>query len=502
MAFCFPYRYLVVGLASLGFMILVSMRTAFVLVLTHTSRANVSEVTGFFPGCTRTNASSGYISSFDLSSSMQFHTVYFLGMFISLVFCGYFASRFPAPRIMGTGTFISSVLFMILPVVFENSKSGVMVIRFLQGLIEGLGQPAIAVLITSWALKHERSLMFSVGFLGLYLGPAVGNVISGVLMCYVSWHSPMYACGVIGVIWALVWSFVAYPLPQECPFLGKDEALRYIKEGEIIFKGSKEVAETTPWKEILTSKPVWAIWVASFCKSFVFSCILAVHPMFFKEVFGILAADIGLVMSLAYVLNSIFICVCSFIADRLIASRLFSVTSIRKFMQCFGVGAEAVFFICMIYSKTYVTSVFFMASAYVIGGMTFAGYSCNIVDLSPQFSGPVSAVAISGIVGSVLSTLFASFLAGERNSVSYWAPLFWAEVGVSAATAVFYFLFASGEKQPWGSGADDETATDICIFKRDRERRREKQLLLDAKVMLITSSKEGDFASGHWLMSI
>lgn len=43
--------------------------------------------------------------------------------------------------------------------------------------------------------------------------------------------------------------------------------------------------QTTPWVEIFHSKPVWAIIIANFCRSWTFYLLLISQPMYFKQVF-------------------------------------------------------------------------------------------------------------------------------------------------------------------------------------------------------------------------
>lgn len=42
---------------------------------------------------------------------------------------------------------------------------------------------------------------------------------------------------------------------------------------------------TTPWKDIFSSKPVYAIIVANFCRSWTFYLLLISQPTYFKHVF-------------------------------------------------------------------------------------------------------------------------------------------------------------------------------------------------------------------------
>ncbi|KAH9524204.1 hypothetical protein Btru_053784 [Bulinus truncatus] len=453
----------------LGFGIFLTMcfRVSFVLVLTHTTRrSNVSSPNdvSIYPNCTTFNSSDrDYVSDFSEETGIQFHSVYFVGSLLGMIASGVMTNRLPSHCIMGLGITSSSVLFLLLPTVFQISSSGVFVLRFLQGVFEGLIHPAVAVFVSSWSLKHEKSTLLAVSCLGIQLGPALSNIFVGACLCYISWHSGIYILGSLGIVWTLIWFPLATSTLEENRYVGNEELKLFSLHGEELEKVSKSVAVNTPWRAILTSKHVWVIWLGNFCKNVVNTTIMTLQPQFFKDVFNLKVADIGLLLSVPFFLGSFFVFIFCFLTDQIIKHQLVSVTFVRKLMQCVGVTVEAVFFICMAYSSTWHASFVFLTLAYSLGQMSFAGYACNSMDLSPQYSGAVSAVAVTGIVGGVFNTLFASFIVGLGSDLAHWRMVFWLEAAVAAIVGVFYFLFASGERQPWADGLKNETERNIHL---------------------------------------
>lgn len=86
----------------------------------------------------------------------------------------------------------------------------------------------------------------------------------------------IWKIGIVGCIWYIFWIIIVREGPEKDKFISKDE-LRYIQES----LGSKE--KTTikhPWKEIFTSKAVYAICASHFAENWGFYTMLTQLPSF------------------------------------------------------------------------------------------------------------------------------------------------------------------------------------------------------------------------------
>jgi hypothetical protein len=52
-------------------------------------------------------------------------------------------------------------------------------------------------------------------------------------------------------------------------------------------------AQAIPWKQILTSLPVLAVFVGAFCRNWIFSMMITQQPQYFKDAFRMNTADVG-----------------------------------------------------------------------------------------------------------------------------------------------------------------------------------------------------------------
>lgn len=84
--------------------------------------------------------------------------------------------------------------------------------------------------------------------------------------------------GVIGCVWYILWVIVVREGPDKDKNITKDE-LRYIQDS-LGTKTSNTIKH--PWKDIFTSKPVYAISASHFAENWGFYTMLTQLPSFLK----------------------------------------------------------------------------------------------------------------------------------------------------------------------------------------------------------------------------
>ena len=520
------YRYLILCLACVGFMISFSLRSAFIMTVTHTSQleeepnsvhnersylqrenridildhiwnssvgnhswevrpANGSTVARgqrveslFYRGCTVYNTSRDYESGYGFSESVQFYSVYYLGMGPGYLTSAFILSKLESHYVIAAGFYATAVLHILLPVVFTLSGSGVMVIRLFNGFVESAIQPAIVVISKSWAFKGEESTFLSISLVGTYLSPALASFFVGACLCYISWHASLYILAGLLLVWALLWHLFSYSSPLDCPHLSVTDMKRYKNEQNTGAKGFSSKGHKIPWRDILTSKPVWAIWVAVVNKNSNLAAVSALIPLFFKEVYGIRAADSGLLLIAPFVSNSASLLLSSYISDRLISSGKLKITAARKLMQCLGALGEAIFLICTIYVSDWRLAAAFLTLAQAMTGLCFPGFSCNTMDLSHHFTGAIGGVVCTGIFMVFVITGIASLLP-DHGGPNKWTVIFWINAGIATFSSIFYLIFASGEIQPWGIDKGEENTERSSLVRTSHNEEEQPTNLAD-----------------------
>ncbi|GFO41990.1 vesicular glutamate transporter 2 [Plakobranchus ocellatus] len=285
---------------------------------------------------------------------------------------------------------------------------------------------------------------------GVYLSPAVASFSTGATICYVSWDSIMYITGSLGVVWALLWFLVVYPSPDQARIGEEEQRLLW----EQMERARQEATNRQsilqlPWKKFFTSLPVLAIWVASFCRNFIFAMLISEVPQYFKDSYGLSTATIGLLAAAPHLCMVIFMSFSSVIFDMLVKKRVLSMTWIRKIAQGTGYGIQGACMLAIAFTDDYIWSCVLLCVGAAFSGCAISGFQTNPLDLAPEYAGPLVGISRTGMLGSIISTALASQIPGRSKTQQSWNCMFIIGGALHLAGVVFYLIFASGERQPW-----------------------------------------------------
>lgn len=119
--------------------------------------------------------------------------------------------------------------------------------------------------------------MASIAFAGNYAGTVVSMPLSGILANTLGWESIFYIFGAIGIVWFVAWTIIVKKSPQEDNYISEEERNYIVKS-----LGDRKPEEILypPWKEIFTSKAVWAIVASHFSENWGFYTLLTQLPTF------------------------------------------------------------------------------------------------------------------------------------------------------------------------------------------------------------------------------
>lgn len=261
------------------------------------------------------------------------------------------ASMFPASRIFGTAIATSAFLNLLLPGAIRLHPMVVVMLRVLQGLVEGVIYPACHGIWRFWAPPLERSRLATMAFSGTYAGIVLGMPLSGILSD-LGYGASFFFYGVMGIVWYLCWLWLVFEKPSKHPAITVKE-LKYIEKslGESVQLAMPTIT-TTPFKEIFHSMPVYAIIVANFCRSWNFYMLVIYQSAYLKHRFNFMIEEAGIVGALPHIIMTIIVPLGGLLADHLRKNGILSTTMVRKIFNCGGFGLEGIFFLIVAQAKT------------------------------------------------------------------------------------------------------------------------------------------------------
>ncbi|VDK61205.1 unnamed protein product [Onchocerca ochengi] len=380
---------------------------------------------------------------------------FFYGYLLTQIPAGFLAAKFAPNKLFGLAIGLASFFNILLPFAFHsNNDTLIATIQILQGLVQGVSYPAMHGVWRYWAPPLERSKLATTAFTGSYAGAVIGLPASAWLVSYVHWSAPFYVYGFAGVIWAVFWFALTFESPTFHPTISLEEK-KYILEAIGPVSTSHPTLASIPWKAILQSKPVYAIIVANFARSWTFYLLLQNQLTYMREVLNMAINDSGLIAALPHAVMGLAVLGGGQLADYLRSHQILSTTAVRKLFNCGGFGGEAVFMLVVAYTKSDATAVLALILAVGSSGFAISGFNVNHLDIAPRYAAILMGFSngIGTLAGLTCPFVTEKLIArGPRG----WEKVFLLASLIHFTGVTFYAVYASGELQDWAEPKDEE----------------------------------------------
>lgn len=131
--------------------------------------------------------------------------------------------------------------------------------------------------------------------------------------------------------------------------------------------------------------------------------------------------------------------------------QILSLTNVRKVFTAFSQVIPGIMLVLIGYlgcNIVLVLVVWFIAVTLITAA--YAGAMANIVDIAPNFAGPVLAFAQTiHMTASFLSPIVAGLLTEKSQTLDAWRQVFGVTACVACGTYIVYQIFGTGDIQAW-----------------------------------------------------
>ncbi|KRY84521.1 Sialin [Trichinella pseudospiralis] len=398
---------------------------------------------------------------------------------------GLLASRFGGKWVFGLGTLSASVLTLFTPLAAWAGIEWLIFVRVLEGLAEGVTFPACQAILASWVPPMERTKVPVLTISGCFIGTVITFMTSGVMadMNFLGgWPSVFYIygkqfcyiynaflhltisilkTGIIGCLWFIVWAVLVSSTPFDHRFISASEK-DYIEKclsAEVKASGKNGKAikvKDLPWKAVITSLPVWAVFVSHFSYNWCNYTLLTSLPTYFKTVLGLDLKANGILSAVPYIALSLVQLGIGQIGDFLRTKCGLKTVHLRKLLDCSGHFFPGIGILCVGYIGCNKTAAIVLLTFTVgMAGLCGGGFFVNLFDLCPQYAGPIFGISntlatIPGIVGPYVTALIIE----NEPTIERWQNVFYIATSIYFFSALFYLIFGQGSIQPWAEASE------------------------------------------------
>lgn len=141
---------------------------------------------------------------------------------------GYLADHYGPKKMLSVVVLVWSS-FTALTGAAWNAAS-MLVMRFLFGVGEAGAFPGATRAFYNWIPARERGMANGIFHSGARVGAAMSLFLMPFLIKLVGWRATFLICGLLGIVWVLVWNFWFKNLPRENKDVSESE-LNYIESG-------------------------------------------------------------------------------------------------------------------------------------------------------------------------------------------------------------------------------------------------------------------------------
>eukprot|EP00756_Hemistasia_phaeocysticola_P045526 Hpha_TRINITY_DN19275_c0_g1::TRINITY_DN19275_c0_g1_i1::g.194344::m.194344/K08193/SLC17A; MFS transporter, ACS family, solute carrier family 17 (sodium-dependent inorganic phosphate cotransporter), other len=356
---------------------------------------------------------------------------FFWGYAVSQLLGTHFALRYGGKAVLLAVTFTWSILTIATPFLARTGPLfGLVVARVLLGLAEGCCFPTIFHILGGWVRGQERARSVALAISGGHVGTVTAFVVSPLLMEHMEWGSVFYLFGVLGLLWCLLWNFLAEDPPPE----GEEHDTR--------------TPQGLQWSGVLTvlrSRSCQAIFVAHSAWTFGFFIAVAWVPTYFHSL-GIGSTSLG-AAALPYLLQAIIGNIAGLFSDWLIVKGVPRLT-VRRMMStaAFTNSVVCMLSLGLIPHLSGLQKVSLLVIGVGGGGFVLPGFEANKLDVvQPHLVGTVQ--GISNTFACLVGAVGVPVAGHLRDSLGNFDAVFLAIACVHAVGGIVYVLM-SGDGQP------------------------------------------------------
>ncbi|XP_055688621.1 sialin-like [Lutzomyia longipalpis] len=446
-------RYLVFILTCVGFVNISLMRSY--LAVTIVDMTAIKSVS-------LENGTIAQVQEYGWSSQVQglILSAFSYGYLVTQLTGGILCTKFGGTYVLVVGIAFTGLLTILTPYVAAEDYTWIIVLRTLQGLMDGPCYPALLALVTRWVPIQERTSMISLALFGLMLGSVITLPITGAITVTFGWQSASHILGACGLIWAVLYGIMVKAGPEVDSHCSEKEKKFILQNLKGVSVGKKY---KIPWKGILTSPAVWSIGIVCFAQMLGSSIFLSQLPRFFTDIMKLNIDDASYLSAIPFIFLCVTMLFSGIVVDMVIRKKILGVRQTRRYFTLFAFFLEGSFVVAASQSTDKISFITYLTIGVMWEPLAISCATVNVVDLCPV-SAPIilsMTATLSGSAGIIAPILVGYLTAGK--TLEEWQIVFYIVAFFYFLSSIIYCICSKAGIQEWSPVKKEHEGTNETV---------------------------------------
>ena len=272
--------------------------------------------------------------------------------------------------------------------------------RVLLGFGEGATFPASTSAMSRWVAKEKRGFAQGITHAASRIGNAVAPALVVLVMAKWGWRESFYICGVLSLLWVVVWAFTFTEHPKDHPRITTEELT--------MLPTPKPKTAGVPWSKLF--RRMTPVTIVYFCYGWTLWLFLSWIPLYFLHNQHLELKKSAIFASVVFFAGVLGDTLGGIVTDW-IFKRTGSLKRARSWMVSLCMLFCLVSLVPLMFTQNLYLSIACLASGFFFAEMTIGPMWAIPMDIAPEFAGTASGMMNTGsALAAIISPVVGGFL--------------------------------------------------------------------------------------------
>jgi ACS family sodium-dependent inorganic phosphate cotransporter-like MFS transporter 5 len=390
-----------------------------------------------------------------------------------MIITGLYADKVNGKIMVAISLILCTIGNLTLPWLAEKSFWYAIGARISIGIADACMSPSVNSLITRWFPQSERAAAIGIITGGRQIGTLFILPTAGYLCTRKDinggWPTIFTLSGIISALVVLFWLPMGADKPSKQYCISNRE--RLFIESKIACEsiGKRTQKRNVPWKNLLTSLPLWVGIFSLICHEYPLVILLQFLPNYMRDVLEFAPTKNGAFSALPISFLFLSKMLSSSLSSWLTKNTSYDSTTICKaFNAVASVGLSASIFAVPFFGKEQAGfAIVSLCFAMAFAGLHTPGVQTALLQLAPPFSGIITGISFFIVAWfSICNKILTKWIV-QNGTREEWGVVFFVSSGVAFLPVIVFSLWGSNERQWW---AAPSSRTSFYTLSRQQSR--------------------------------